>query len=174
MIYMARAGDDGPVKIGTSRDAQKRLRSLKGATHVPLSIIRLLDGNRKDERELHREFRHLHIQGEWFRFDPRMLDIELRDIIPVPPKHKPSRLTKAAKAAIIIPEHAPPHIKLGLCLQAMGWSQRELVRRIRCDTNLPLRWLRGETAIPLAISKWLETLARNILNNPSPNNWRDT
>lgn len=43
-VYMIRAGDDGPDKIGVARDQRKRLRGLQTAHAESLHLIRILDG----------------------------------------------------------------------------------------------------------------------------------
>jgi hypothetical protein len=57
-------------------------------------------------------------------------------------------------------------------LDVLGWSKRELVRHIRCDTNLPLAWERGEVEIPPRIEAWLTKLAQFHLKHPPPTDWR--
>jgi ribosome-binding protein aMBF1 (putative translation factor) len=57
-------------------------------------------------------------------------------------------------------------------LDVLGWSKRELVRHIRCDTNLPLAWERGEVEIPPRTASWLAKLARFHLKQPPPTDWR--
>jgi ribosome-binding protein aMBF1 (putative translation factor) len=57
-------------------------------------------------------------------------------------------------------------------LDVLGWSKRELVRHIKCDTNLPLAWERGEVEIPPRTASWLAKLARFHLKQPPPTDWR--
>ena len=171
MIYFMRAGDNGPVKIGSARDPAIRLRYFRTGNPEPLSIVRVIEGGRKEERALHQAFRHLRIQGEWFRFDESMLSIEPPAL---KPKHKPTtpRTHGALQDKIEIPLDAPPHVRFHLYLQAIGWTGRELVRRLHCDTNLPTRWKEGRAEIPKPIMDWLGALAgwRDVA--PIPTDWR--
>ena len=151
MIYIIRAGKDGPVKIGTATDATKRINSLKGASYLRLHVVRLIEGGRREEQALHREFRHLRIKGEWFTYDPRMLKID--------PSNLPTTDTEA------------PH-KFAMHLKAIGWSVRELSKRLRCNPALAIRWTNGRSTIPEPLAKWLADLAKDHLDNPPPTDWR--
>lgn len=72
-VYFIRAGEDGPVKIGTAIDVAQRIAELQIAHYVELILVRTIPGNRAHERALHDRFEHLHIRGEWFHFHPDML-----------------------------------------------------------------------------------------------------
>jgi ribosome-binding protein aMBF1 (putative translation factor) len=58
------------------------------------------------------------------------------------------------------------------CLTTIGWPRSELARRLRCDTNLPTRWGRGDAAIPTEVAAWLERLARFHERYATPADWR--
>lgn len=75
MIYFARAGDDGPVKIGQSKDVAKRIRELQTAHHSKLSVIRTIDAPLWVEGWLHGYFAAQRQVGEWFTYDAAMLEI---------------------------------------------------------------------------------------------------
>jgi len=154
MIYFIRAGDDGPVKIGVSENATQRVADLRTANPAKLSVIRLIEGGRLQERALHMEFRNLRIQGEWFKFDPRMLEIDPSDIDITPPTPM-------------------PYTRLGECLKILGWSVRYFARvRLKCDPAIVSRWALGTAPIPPTIAEWLERLAEDALANPPPDDWR--
>lgn len=72
-VYFIQAGENGPVKIGRSRDVLGRVRTLQTAHPQPLSVLRVIDGDRTVERWLHDQFAPFHERGEWFRFVPDML-----------------------------------------------------------------------------------------------------
>jgi hypothetical protein len=57
-------------------------------------------------------------------------------------------------------------------LDVLGWSLRDLTRRIKCDSNLPTYWERGEVEIPPRIEAWLTKLVQFHLKHPAPKNWR--
>lgn len=78
-VYFIQAGDSGPVKIGRSDDAGKRLAALQTAHYEELHlrlVCRINDskntedsarfGRALSERALHTIFSQHHIRGEWF------------------------------------------------------------------------------------------------------------
>lgn len=67
MIYFIET--NGMVKIGHSCDPVKRLTSLATGCPTRCTLIGVVDGGLKEERELHRKFKDLHSHGEWFRFE---------------------------------------------------------------------------------------------------------
>lgn len=81
-VYLARAGEDGPVKIGYADDPQRRLVDLQVGNHLRLSLLRLFEGGETEERILHIRFADLRLRGEWFSFSRAMLgDLGLTEII---------------------------------------------------------------------------------------------
>ena len=71
VVYFVRAG--GAVKIGRTGNLAARLRALATGSAVPLELLAALPGGRREEARLHREWRHLHVRGEWFRADEALL-----------------------------------------------------------------------------------------------------
>lgn len=89
-VYMIRAGESGPVKIGHSTDPQARLAALQTAHFERLRIIRLLVGGEAEEAALHLRFADQHLRGEWHSFSRLMLgDVGIPDFeenrLPLPP-----------------------------------------------------------------------------------------
>ena len=79
MIYFLRAGADGHVKIGWTRDEamlHSRIRSIQGAQPFPLVVLRRLDAPRWVETWLHGYFAGVRAAGEWFAYQPEMLTVE--------------------------------------------------------------------------------------------------
>lgn len=82
MIYLYCIADDsGLCKFGYSRDPSGRLRELQTGNPNPLSLIlsvglpesetlRRSFAARQLEQQLHRDFAHLRVRGEWFRCSP--------------------------------------------------------------------------------------------------------
>ena len=75
-VYIIRAGEHGPCKIGWADDIEARRRQLQGAHPELLHVLRTIDGARTVERWLHKRFATLRLLGEWFRFDAEMLVVE--------------------------------------------------------------------------------------------------
>lgn len=75
-IYFIQAQDkQGLIKIGWSVDCESRLRILRIGSPVELRIAAIVPGTRKRERQLHEQFNHLRVHGEWFRPSPELLDV---------------------------------------------------------------------------------------------------
>ena len=66
-IYFIRAQGKRAVKIGHAANPRRRLYSLQIGSSLPLSLVALLDGDRKEEADLHRRFASQRIRGEWFK-----------------------------------------------------------------------------------------------------------
>lgn len=68
-VYAIRAGEDGPVKIGTTiNDPRRRLAELQTGAHEQLSLIWHYFGGLLAERHLHAMFADFRLRGEWFDF----------------------------------------------------------------------------------------------------------
>ena len=68
MIYFVQGGTQLFVKIGHSvaENLKRRLTNIQGCSPEPLRLIAVIDGDRRDEKELHRRFEHHRQHGEWF------------------------------------------------------------------------------------------------------------
>lgn len=73
-VYFIQPVDGGPVKIGKSEDPRKRLREIQTGHPAKLQIVGLIDGDESLERELHRKFAHLRLEGEWFALENDLLE----------------------------------------------------------------------------------------------------
>jgi len=76
-VYFIRAGEDGPVKIGKADCVDTRLATLQCGHYQDLILLRTLPGGIEEEKWAHEAFRINHIRGEWFKFDPAMLTLEM-------------------------------------------------------------------------------------------------
>lgn len=75
MIYFIQNGQDKHIKIGfTQQQPKKRLKELQTGSPHKLKMLRVVEGGRLKESELHERFAHLRVNGEWFRPDPELLD----------------------------------------------------------------------------------------------------
>ena len=76
-IYFILNTDSNAVKIGRSKNVEKRKSSLQVANPVELILLKTIEINsekvaRNQEKKLHQRFAHLNILGEWFKFDPEL------------------------------------------------------------------------------------------------------
>jgi hypothetical protein len=87
-VYMIRAGENGPVKIGVTDDVGKRLRNMQTGNSERLSVLRVFEGSADEERRLHARFLSLRLRGEWFHFSPELLDdlglVEIPTLVAAP------------------------------------------------------------------------------------------
>jgi len=78
-IYFIQAGGTGgPMKIGISKDPEKRLKALQVGSHELLKIIykKNLGGEAENmELFLHEKFKNFRIRGEWFRPDREIYEV---------------------------------------------------------------------------------------------------
>lgn len=73
-VYFIQSEQGGPIKIGSTTDTRKRLRELQTGSPTRLMLIGLVEGSEDYERELHRKFFHLRLEGEWFLNGPELID----------------------------------------------------------------------------------------------------
>lgn len=66
-VYFIQAAT-GPIKIGfTTGKVETRLKELQPGNPDPLVLLAWIPAPKEKEAELHRQFAHLLIRGEWFR-----------------------------------------------------------------------------------------------------------
>lgn len=66
-MYFIRAGDKGPIKIGSSNTPLNRLRELQTGHSEDLHLLGvILAGSSVEEKLLHKKFQYLRQRGEWF------------------------------------------------------------------------------------------------------------
>jgi hypothetical protein len=86
LTYFIRS-EDGPVKIGVSKDIGKRLKTLQTASHAKLTLVGYVD--RDVEAALHKRQESDHISGEWFK-PSKSLALAIY-IYTMPPAERPLR-----------------------------------------------------------------------------------
>lgn len=74
MIYVIRAGDIGPVKIGHAVYPEKRLKQLQTANHEKLWLVKVVPGDRLFEAKIHVDLAGFRIGGEWFKPTPEVIE----------------------------------------------------------------------------------------------------
>ncbi len=89
-VYIARGDDPALVKIGWSRNLQRRLDAVRKQIGTP-TVLRTVLGARQTELWFHQRFAAARVSGEIFRFDPDMLTV-------VPPWRRTAPLEQVASA----------------------------------------------------------------------------
>jgi hypothetical protein len=78
-VYFVRAGN--AVKIGFSRNVERRLVDLQISFPSRIELLLALRGSVVTERQLHHKFRSLRLNGEWFKFEGALADYIARQRI---------------------------------------------------------------------------------------------
>ena len=74
-IYFIGTIDDRFVKIGYSRNVQKRLMTLEKFCPLGVKLLCHFSGRKIDEKDLHSELREYHLHNEWFNFTPEVKEL---------------------------------------------------------------------------------------------------
>jgi hypothetical protein len=85
VVYFIEAIGVDLLKIGhTDRDVETRLRELQTGNPHTLRIAAMMQGDTATERSLHEQYKHLRVNGEWFKVDAelRVLIVALRWVQP--------------------------------------------------------------------------------------------
>ncbi len=72
-IYFIQMDRIGPVKIGFTKNIEKRLVSLQTACPYPLNLLCIFPGNEDMETDIHSCFKEMRMEGEWFLPHPFIL-----------------------------------------------------------------------------------------------------
>jgi hypothetical protein len=67
MIYFIKSGNKH-IKIGYSKEPTDRKKSLQTGSPLKLQVQATMQGDFKTELGLHEMFKHLHVNGEWFKY----------------------------------------------------------------------------------------------------------
>lgn len=67
MIYFAEAKDLNLIKIGYSKDPEKRLILLNSNSPVKIKLLKSVKGEKIYEWKIHQKFNNLRVKGEWFK-----------------------------------------------------------------------------------------------------------
>lgn len=74
MLYFIQRAD-GPIKIGVAAHVPGRLKHLQTGSSDLLTLLwSAPQDEHLNERAVHRRFRHLRLEGEWFRAETELLD----------------------------------------------------------------------------------------------------
>lgn len=76
MIYFVQQGKLGPIKIGYTgdNDISKRIASIQTYSPEKLVLLGYIEGEKEQERKLHRLFHAFKLEGEWFEPHPQIIN----------------------------------------------------------------------------------------------------
>jgi uncharacterized protein YozE (UPF0346 family) len=72
-VYFVQRGEAGPIKIGFSTDVDARIKELQTGSDERLILLGRVFAGRRVEHAIQQQFKHLWIQGEWYKNDPELL-----------------------------------------------------------------------------------------------------
>ena len=99
VVYFLASDATGHVKIGTTRDLDRRVAELTSASPTPLRLLGAIRGDVREERRWHRRHVAGRVGGEWFVLGPVLL-AEIHDAVATQPL--PARKASAAPRSITI------------------------------------------------------------------------
>ena len=131
-VYAIRCGERGPIKLGVAGNPQGRLIELQVAHFETLVLLRAWEGGEAEEAELHRQFFHARIRGEWHQLRENELDA-----ITLPLVWKPEPPVEPVKAEPVKPEpikiDLPPPVDVAGIVESrrleLGLSRLAVARR---------------------------------------------
>ena len=71
-IYFLQTTDKGPIKIGLTRNIERRLKQAQTFNHEEIKLIGHMLGHQRLETELLSRFSLFHIRGEWFSYNDEL------------------------------------------------------------------------------------------------------
>lgn len=90
-LYFIQAGEDGPIKIGITRNPEVRLANLQVSHFETLHVRAICAGGSELETELHAHFASGRLRGEWFKADTPGLAELIEQVQRNPPETYVSR-----------------------------------------------------------------------------------
>lgn len=79
-LYLILDTSSKKLKIGRSKNVQKRLKQLQTSNSGSLSLLFTLKGEGFREEYVHGMFSHLNTNGEWYEYDDSIIDYFKRKI----------------------------------------------------------------------------------------------
>lgn len=76
-VYFAQGSESGLVKIGFSQRTWSRVEQISSSGSDKMVLLRVCTGGRVAEQWVHKQFADLRCHGEWFKFSPEMMSIEI-------------------------------------------------------------------------------------------------
>ena len=102
-VYFLQQGETGPIKIGFTTKLKHRFAVIR-SSNIYVSVLGVMPGGRKEERQIHKRFKEHRIEGEWFY--PVDEIVQLAKSLPLPHDLLDDLLTKLPWRSI------PPEPKL--------------------------------------------------------------
>jgi len=142
MIYFARCGHDGPIKIGhTIGGIASRISFLQVGCPWQIVVLGTMDGDIATESSLLKKFAHLNMRGEWFYAADELMSFISSSTVPDDRPVQKSRVITAFSASCIDDENWPAIISE--IMGANNWKQCEMADALGVHQAMISKWKSG-------------------------------
>jgi DNA-binding transcriptional regulator YiaG len=142
MIYFARCGHDGPIKIGhTIGGISSRISYLQVGCPWPITVLGTMDGDFFVEADLLRKFAHLNMRGEWFHAADELLAFIEENSSPSERKPVVRTPVKLFSVNSIDDEDWPAII--ARIMDVNGWKQCDMAEALCVHQAMISKWKSG-------------------------------
>lgn len=142
MIYFARCGHDGPVKIGhTIGGIASRISFLQVGCPWPIVVLGTMEGDLSAEAALLKKFSHLNMRGEWFHAADELTSFIAQNTAP---DERPvqRKVVVAAFSGDSVDDEDWSAI-IGQIMSANRWKQCEMAEALGVHQAMISKWKRG-------------------------------
>lgn len=73
-LYLILNESENTLKIGRSKNPEKRIKQLQCATGDKLILLKVANSMGKNEMDTHKKFNHLRLNAEWFKNDDSIIE----------------------------------------------------------------------------------------------------
>lgn len=130
MIYAIQAGQQ--VKIGCAKNPRARRSEIQVCCPEECIILGVCDGNQKHEKELHQNFSHARVRGEWFELTPDIASWIDANMHPLPELPEPDR-SNCGRPPLPDGQALSERVALRMTVAQVAELQREAERLTRSE-----------------------------------------
>lgn len=174
-VYFARAGRDGPIKVGwTSGEVRRRIANLQIGSPEQITVLASMDGDPETERLVHAVHSSSRRLGEWFNPTPALLELidritsaaamsaEQRDrtfqqIV----EDLRAAVAAAEQTARLLAAHRTRSVNVGAMRRRLGLSQVEFARFFGFTLARIRDWEQGRSRPDGALRAYLIVIDHN-------------
>lgn len=138
VVYFARSGANGPIKIGFSANLRQRVAALETSAFEAITILAVVDGDRDLECSLHEQFSSFRLKREWFSASDELLAY----IAELEPYVAPKRIKRQQRAPQP-PKVKTPHLRLRQWRTEQGWSRKKAAEFLGINVRTLESWEYG-------------------------------
>lgn len=141
MIYFARCGRDGPIKIGhTIGGIASRLSFLQVGCPWQIMVMGTMDGDLQTESTLLKKFAHLNMRGEWFHAATELLEFIQSNATEVAEKPKRAVVPLFSGTSVADEDWGAVVTQI---MRLNGWTQCDLANALGVHQAMISKWKSG-------------------------------